>query len=138
MTTEDRDGGSAVEKRRKTAKHADLPNSGAADKNLLKVFDTLNEVDPGRISEVLKNAVTEFNKINTFLGMASSSSSGGGQKPNSGLKLKLTDALTGALCILVKRHGYNTVLTFFTKLLTKQNYDLYSLPFTSNLFKYTS
>jgi hypothetical protein len=121
---ENRDGDSAVNKMRKKGKNVEKPTTAVAEKNLKKVFDALNEVDPARISEVLKNSATEFNKINTFLNMASSSSGGGGSKPNSGVKKMLTDALTGALCILVKRHGYITVLTFFTNLLTISNYNL--------------
>lgn len=119
----------AVKKQRGTAQHADLPTTAVVDKNIKKVFDALNQADPQRLSEVLKHSSTQFNKIQNLLAFAGSSSGGSGSTPNAGLKTLLTDALTGALSILVKKYGYTRVITFFNVLLTVQNYSSLSVDY---------
>lgn len=115
---------SAIKTKRGEGKHVDKPTTAVANKNTKDMFTALNEVDPARISEVLKNAATQFNKVHSLLAFAASSSGGGGQSPNSGLKSLLTDALTGALCILVKKYGYTRVLNFITTVFTPANVEL--------------
>lgn len=124
MTTREEKHTASAEDKRKEGSHVEKPTTAVADKKTKKMFDALNEVDPARISEVLKNAVTQFNTVQNLLKFGGSSSSGGGQTPNSGLKDLLTDALTGAMCILIKKYGYIRVLEFFSTLLTEQNYNL--------------
>ena len=86
------------------------------------ILDGLNEVDPQRLSNIFPRFYDEVSKITKTLSTKgnpgnSSGAAGndkGGQTPTSGVKELVTDALTGALSILVKRYGYGPVLVSFT------------------------
>jgi hypothetical protein len=94
--------------------------AGALNTN--SILDGLNEVDPQRLSNIFPRFYDEVSKITKTLSTKgnpgnSSGAAGndkGGQTPTSGVKELVTDALTGALSILVKRYGYGPVLVSFT------------------------
>lgn len=108
------------------------PTVGAASDSHKKVVDALNEVDPQRISCVLKNMHTEFEKIRSLLstsmssGIGFSGGSGGTAQPSRGLKNTLSDALTGALSILVKKYSYAEVIDLFVSAYNGSDYDVMS------------
>lgn len=103
-----------------------LPTTAAANPSVQKILDALNEVDPQRQSEVLKNFYQEVNKIQnllTFTMSAGSSGTNSAQIPSRGIKNILIDSLTGACSILVKGYGYSNVIVFFDKVLSRADYD---------------
>ena len=110
----------------KKAKRKYAPTGGigtiAGALNTNSILDGLNEVDPQRLSNIFPRFYDEVSKITKTLSTKgnpgnSSGAAGndkGGQTPTSGVKELVTDALTGALSILVKRYGYGPVLVSFT------------------------
>lgn len=97
--------------RSKYSKSKIPPGPTAADDNIKKVVDALNKVDPGRLSQVFKNFHTEVNKVTNLLSFGLSSGSGSSTpKPTNSIKLILSDALTGALSILIKQYDYKTII----------------------------
>lgn len=106
-----------VEKRRKrSAPNADVPSTAGGNPKTKKIKTVLDEMDPQRLSEIYKNMHNQLSKINSLLAY-SNSSGGGDETPASEVKLSLTDSLTGALSILVKKYGYNTVIELFSEFL---------------------
>jgi len=97
-------------------------NTIAGALNTNSILDGLNEVDPQRLSNIFPRFYDEVSKITKTLSTKgnpgnSSGAAGndkGGQTPTSGVKELVTDALTGALSILVKQYGYGPVLVSFT------------------------
>ena len=122
-----RQDGSAIGKRNnKYHPRGKLPTTAAANVNTEKILDALNEVDPERASEVLKNFYQEVSKIQNLLnfsmGAGAGESGSGANNPSRGIKFTLTDALTGACCILVKKYGYLSVINFFETVLGRSDY----------------
>lgn len=128
MPNESREEKGWKDKRRKP--QSNHPTVGAASDSHKKVVDALNEVDPQRISCVLKNMHTEFEKVRSLLstsmssGIGFSGGSGGTAQPSRGLKNTLSDALTGALSILVKKYSYAEVIDLFVSSYNGPDYDI--------------
>ena len=102
---------------------ADKPTIAAAENNPKTVKQALDEVDPARISEIYKNMHNEFNKISNMLSF-SLSAGGGSATPTASVIELLTDALTGALAILVKQYGFERVINFLDDVLGGGKYEL--------------
>ena len=99
------------------------PTIAAAENNPKTVKQALDEVDPARISEIYKNMHNEFNKISNMLSF-SLSAGGGSATPTASVIELLTDALTGALAILVKQYGFERVINFLDDVLGGGKYEL--------------
>lgn len=93
-----------------------IPSTAGGNPKIKKIKTVLDEMDPQRLSEIYKNMHNELSKIDSLLAY-SNSSGGGNETPASEVKLSLTDSLTGALSILVKKYGYNTVIELFSEFL---------------------
>ena len=104
------------ESRTRRAHKCDVPSTAGANPKTKKIKTVLDEMDPQRLSEIYKNMHNELSKIDSLLAY-SNSSGGGNETPASEVKLSLTDSLTGALSILVKKYGYNTVIELFSEFL---------------------
>ena len=102
--------------RRRRSPNADKPSTAGGNPKTKKIKTVLDEMDPQRLSEIYKNMHNELSKIDSLLAY-SNSSGGGNETPASEVKLSLTDSLTGALSILVKKYGYNTVIELFSEFL---------------------
>ena len=105
------------------SKGANKPTIAAAENNPKTVKQALDEVDPARISEIYKNMHNEFNKISNMLSF-SLSAGGGSATPTASVIELLTDALTGALAILVKQYGFERVINFLDDVLGGGKYEL--------------
>lgn len=111
-------------------KTPDIGTIAGADQNIKKILDGLKQVDPQGLSNIFPQFYDMMEKIRSATSMKGSpgnssgvsGNDGGGQEPSEGQKELISDALTGALSILVKELGYTTVLTSFTlPLLTNFN-----------------
>lgn len=131
-------GQDAIKTAREQAQHADdAADIAGADPNTQSIKSGLDETDPQRTSQSLKQMYDEFEKIKNMLAssmpMVSASVSGGGgggsgagAGVSSGIKRQLKDALTGALALLTKKYGYTSVITAFNTALYNHFGDLNS------------
>lgn len=118
------------EVRKKFAKNADKPTTAAAQKGK-DLPQAVQEVDPQNKAQVIPELYKQVNKMMNLLNMGSGASSGGGgqqqgQQPNSipsGVSLVLNDSFTGALCILVRKYGFEEVIKIFTIALSNGGID---------------
>lgn len=92
-------------------KHGRKPAGPAGASPTDKIITALRQVDPGMLSQVLKNFHSETDKVTSLLNFGLSGGSGSSTpKPTGGIKLILSDALTGALSILIKQYDYQTII----------------------------
>lgn len=112
----------AIEGQRRKGKKTDDKTIAAAQPGL-KIKGALDDADPQRLSEIFKNFINQTEKISNLLNFSNSSGAGGDNStPSSGISLVLINSLTGALAILVKRYGYDRVVSFLDSFLNDQTF----------------
>jgi hypothetical protein len=113
-------GNKAIETaRKKFAKHGDKPTMAAA-KPGMKIPEALMQVDPNMISQVLPNMFKQFMQIRNLM-TAFNTQNSNVSAPGSSSK-NITDVFSGALAILVKKFGFEYVLTLLFKILGENKY----------------
>lgn len=115
--------------RKKVAKNADKPTSAAGkigEKDLPKI---MQQVDPQGKGQVMPELYKQGQQMMNLLNLGSGATGGGGgggnqqQQPTSnatlptGINIVLQDSFTGALCINVKKYGFEPVLYIMTLVL---------------------
>lgn len=122
--------------REKLAKNADKPTTASADQGQNNLPKILQQIDPQKNAQVLPQLYQQMQSMQGIMKMGMGGGAGGGggsgNNPNefsqsstpSGIKDTILDSFTGALVILVKKYGFETVIDVFTKLLTRENINL--------------
>ena len=98
----DSEGKDGLKEARKLASKADDPTTAAADPNK-DLPNTVKQVDPMAIAQVLKNFLTQAAKVDATMNANS----------NGSAKKTVTNALYGALCILANKYSLEQVLKAF-------------------------
>lgn len=109
-----------AEVREKFAKNADKPTTAShpsGEKDLTKI---IQQVDPEGKAQVMPELYRNIQKMSSLMKMGSAASSGTGSggmtQPasggalTSGTQVILNDSFTGALCILIKKYGFEEVI----------------------------
>lgn len=104
--------------RDKFAKNADKPTTASGDKGEKDLSKILQKVDPQQKAQVLPQLFKQMQQMQSILNMGSGMGGGGGgggqQQPPSilpaGIVTVMQDSFTGALAILVRKHGFESVI----------------------------
>lgn len=116
--------------RDKFAPNADKPTTAAGKKGEKDLPKVLKEVDPQQKAQVLPQLYQQLQQMQSILSMGSGMGGGGGggggggqgapSAPSvlpSGVSVVLGDSFTGALCILVRQYGFESVIEVMLKAL---------------------
>lgn len=106
------------------AKNADKPTTASGDKGGKDLPQVLQKVDGSGMSQVMPQMYQQMQQITSLLAMGSGSqgSSGGGSPsfgstPPAGPSVILNDSFTGALAILIRQFGFESVIGLFVSVL---------------------
>lgn len=106
------------------AKNADKPTTASGEKGSKDLPQVLQKVDGSGMSQVMPQMYQQMQQITSLLAMGSGSKGSGagsqpsfGTTPPAGPSVILNDSFTGALAILVKEFGFETVIALFVSVL---------------------
>jgi len=119
--------------RKKYAKHRDKPTLAAANV-LLSLPEALREVDPNNISQVLPHMYRKFMMVRNLL-RSFNSKNNSASSPAAYTKNSITNVFTGALCILIKEHSFDTVMFRLFTVLGNNNYYKLSTEYQEIVFE---
>lgn len=112
------------------AKNADKPTTASGEIGIKDLPQLIRQVDPNGRAQVIPQLYQQMQQITSLLSIGSGAmmgSSGSGQSqssiPPSGPTIILNDSFTGALCILVKTHGFDETIAMFVKVLGGEGLD---------------
>lgn len=99
--------------REKFAKNADKPTTASADKGEKDLPSIVSSVDPNQTAQVLPMLYPQLMRMVSVLGMGSGNNPNNNNYLPSGISNVIFDSFTGALCILVRKYGFQLVIEVF-------------------------
>jgi len=102
--------------REQFAPNADKPTSASADKGMMDLPQIMKKVDPENRAQVIPEMYKKMQGMMNIMSMGSGNNSDNNNQNNpnasvpSGISVVMEDALTGALCILVREYGFERVI----------------------------
>lgn len=119
--------------RDKFAPNADKPTTASGDTGITDLPQLVKQIDPQGKAQVIPQMYQQLMQMTSILSMGSGFGGGGAggqtglnQIPvlPSGISSVLEDSFTGALAILVRKYGFERVISVFTTLLSEGGIDL--------------